>query len=555
MIRSPVTVAVFYLLLCLAASFAVYQSALRAELEATRSAAQVRLTEAASRLRLQLDGFRALANFVAHEPIMAEVLRNEVTEAVRDELADSRLTYGAWNIDLVEPGGRIIASSNATREGKTVSRSLVRAAMNGRLGSDFAIEDGIRLTRFSRGVLGKGPDVLGVAVVSADMAALEFEWPVTPEPVVFFDRENLSFAANRPDLLGLSLDNDPEESPFPLSQTSTRHPIHLWRLGGVQLANEEVIRLQNFITPLNLRGEIYPSVRNARETAQLRFFLALASATALGLFGAVAVQQRKRLALEARHSATLEARVEKRSNELKAAQDELVETSKLAAMGRLSAGISHELNQPLGAILNFAENGRKLLARNRYAPVDTNLSEISNQVRRITRIIGNLRAFARQEVAATELISFRDTVEGALVLAADELKVAQVTTKVNLPSERLEIKAGQVRLEQVILNLITNAIDAMDASEIKTLSVQLEHVDKKAVLRFQDTGTGISDPTRVFEPFYSTKNLGASQGLGMGMSLSFGIVQQFGGDLRCRNLDKGAEFLVELPCEDLSDDQ
>jgi two-component system C4-dicarboxylate transport sensor histidine kinase DctB len=176
-------------------------------------------------------------------------------------------------------------------------------------------------------------------------------------------------------------------------------------------------------------------------------------------------------------------------------------------------------------------------------------------VRRITRIIGNLRAFARQEVAATELISFRDTVEGALVLAADKLKVAQVTTKVNLPSERLEIKAGQVRLEQVILNLITNAIDAMDASEIKTLSVQLEHVDKKAVLRFQDTGTGISDPTRVFEPFYSTKNLGASQGLGMGMSLSFGIVQQFGGDLRCRNLDKGAEFLVELPCEDLSDDQ
>jgi two-component system C4-dicarboxylate transport sensor histidine kinase DctB len=326
-------------------------------------------------------------------------------------------------------------------------------------------------------------------------------------------------------------------------------------LGGVQLPNEEVIRLQNFITPLNLRGEIYPSVRNARETAQLRFFLTLASATALGLVGAVAVQQRKRLALEARHSATLEARVEKRSNELKAAQDELVETSKLAAMGRLSAGISHELNQPLGAILNFAENGRKLLARNRYGPVDTNLSEISNQVRRITRIIGNLRAFARQEVAETELISFRDTVEGALVLAADKLKVAQVTTKVNLPSERLEIKAGQVRLEQVILNLITNAIDAMDASEIKILSVQLEHVDKKAVLRFQDTGTGISDPTRVFEPFYSTKNLGASQGLGMGMSLSFGIVQQFGGDLRCRNLDKGAEFLVELPCEDLSDDQ
>jgi two-component system C4-dicarboxylate transport sensor histidine kinase DctB len=555
MIRSSIYVAALYLLLSLAASFAVYQSALRTELGATRSAAQVRLTEAASRLRLQLDEFRALANFIAHEPIMAEVLHNEVTDAVRDELADFRLIYGAWHIDLVEPGGRIIASSSVAREGRTVSRSLVRAAMNGRLGSEFAVEDGIRLTRFSRGVLGAGSDVLGVAVVSADMAALEFEWPVTPEPVVFFDQENLSFVANRPELLGLSMGDDPEEATFPLTLMSTRHPIHIWRLGSTQIANEQVIRLQDFITPLNLRGEIYPSVRNARETAQLRFFLALASAIALGLIGAVAVQQRRRLALEARQSATLEARVEERSNELKAAQDELVKTSQLAAMGRLSAGISHELNQPLGAILNFSENGRKLLARKRYEPVDTNLSEISNQVRRITRIIGNLRAFARQEVAATELISIREAVEGALVLAAEELETAQVTTKVDLPAERLEIKAGQVRLEQVILNLITNAIDAMETSEVKTLSVQLEQVGNKAVLRFQDTGTGISDPTRVFEPFYTTKNLGASQGLGLGMSLSFGIVQQFCGDLRCRNLDQGAEFLVEFPCEELKDDQ
>jgi two-component system C4-dicarboxylate transport sensor histidine kinase DctB len=307
------------------------------------------------------------------------------------------------------------------------------------------------------------------------------------------------------------------------------------------------VRLHYFSTPLNLRAEIYLSIRQAKEKARLQFFLALASAIVVGLAGAVAVQQRRRLALEASHSATLEARVEKRSSELRLAQNELIETSKMAAMGRLSAGISHELNQPLGAILNFAENGRKLLARNQTEPASENLFKISEQVRRITRIIGNLRAFARQEVTPTKWVNFSATVQNAYDLAKDDLTAAGIKTSLELPQDPLNVLAGRVRLEQVIFNLITNAMDAMEHSNTKDLTIVLTQSADNAVLRITDTGTGIDAPDRVFEPFYTTKNMGASQGLGLGLSLSFGIIQQFGGDFRCRNWEDGAEFTIELP--------
>jgi two-component system C4-dicarboxylate transport sensor histidine kinase DctB len=546
MIRPYFYIAILYVTLSVFACFAVHQNALRSGLETTRQDGYVRLSEAASRLRLQLDSFRSLVNYVANEPVVALALNANATDHAPVDLAQFQLTYGAWHIDLVDPTGRTIASSGPDRIGKTYSRALVVAALNQRLGTEYTVENGIRLIRFSRGVLGDNVKTLGAVIVSADMSALEFEWPVTPEPVVFFNN-TMSFISNRPELLGLSLDDAPTKTPFPLALVSERHPVQIWQLGQENEQIEDVVRLHYFSTPLNLRAEIYLSIKQARETAWLQFLLALASAVVVGLAGAVAVQQHRRLALEANHSATLEARVEKRSSELRVAQNELIESSKMAAMGRLSAGISHELNQPLGAILNFAENGRKLLARNQTEPASENLFKISEQVRRITRIIGNLRAFARQEITPTNWISCGDTIQNAYDLAKEDLAAAGVKTTLELPQDPLNVLAGRVRLEQVIFNLITNAMDAMEHSDTKHLTIALTQTADHAVLRVADTGTGIEAPDRVFEPFYTTKNMGASQGLGLGLSLSFGIIQQFGGDFRCCNRNEGAEFIIELP--------
>ena len=111
----------------------------------------------------------------------------------------------------------------------------------------------------------------------------------------------------------------------------------------------------------------------------------------------------------------------------------------------------------------------------------------------------------------------------------------------------MKVLAGQVRLEQVVLNLVTNALDAMATSANKTLTITLSINEVEATLKVTDTGHGIADPSSVFEPFYSTKDLGASKGLGMGLALSHGIVMRFGGALTCQNTDDGAQFRISLP--------
>lgn len=525
----------------------VYFDALETALRSDREAGRVRLTEASSRLRGQLDVYRALVNIIASDPKMVSALNKPDSFDVNFDLSLLQLTYGASGIDLVDVDHKVIASSTNTRIGYTHSQKLIRSARNGRLGYVVENENEQRFVRFSRGVLSENLGTVGVIVVSANLAALEFEWPVTPEPIVFFDTSGHSISANRPSLLFLSNSNGPSKNRFPIQNKATFTSVPVSTFVSNEGETTEVQTLTVAIPQLQMTGQILLDTKSARDVALLRLGLALALLVALALGGATFVQQRRRLALESRHSSTLEQRVEERTTELRETQNELVEASNLAALGRLSAGISHELNQPLGAILNFAENGKRLLQKSRTVDASENLTQIADQVRRITRIIGNLRAFAKQEHTPTEQVDLCGVVSRAMDLLQSDIKNASVVQKVTVPRKPLYVIAGKLRLEQVVLNLVSNALDAMQLSVQKKLTVTLREQSEFFTLTVQDTGNGIDDPARVFEPFYTTKELGSSKGLGMGLALSFGLVAHFGGQLVCRNLANGAEFTMSLP--------
>ncbi len=528
----------------------VYFDALESALANDRQGGQVRLSEASSRLRGQLDTYRALVNIIAKDPKMRRALGSSKKADVNPDLSILMLTYGAWEISLADTDGRIVASSSPQHLGNIYSQELVRAALNGRLGYSVEIEGDQRLVRFSRGVYSHNSTVEGIVVVSASLAALEFEWPVTPEPIIFFDTDGFSMSANRPGLLMLSKRGSLKKARFPLEAKSTFAKTMLWTYLSNEGVKSEVQSLSVAIPQLQMEGLILLSTKDARSTALLRLGLALALLVAFALLGGMFAQQKHRLALESRHSATLEQRVEERTQELKAAQSELVEASNLAALGRFSAGISHELNQPLAAILNYAENGRRLLEKSRKSEVSKNLLQIADQIRRITRIIRNLRAFAKQENAPTEHIDLVKVVTRAIDLMQPEITAASVSVSVTTPDYPIIVKAGKLRLEQVILNLVSNALDAMLTSDMKSLFVDLGEDDEKVILTVRDTGGGMSEPERVFEPFYTTKELGSSKGLGMGLALSFGIISNFDGVLSCRNNIEGAEFTMILPKAD-----
>jgi two-component system C4-dicarboxylate transport sensor histidine kinase DctB len=298
--------------------------------------------------------------------------------------------------------------------------------------------------------------------------------------------------------------------------------------------------------------------------AVLRAARAQALAVAVGMLGLGAViyalwERRRLLSLrlraEAEANAALEARVAARTAELleandrlRRAQAELVQAGKLSALGQMSAGISHELNQPLMAIRSYAENGALFLERGRAAEAADNLSRISELARRMGRIIKNLRAFARQESEPVRDVDMVAVIAAALDLVEGKLARHGVTLDWVPPGGAVQVRGGEVRLQQVVVNLLSNAADAMVESPERRLTIRLAHSGKgRVLLTVADTGPGIAEPERLFDPFYSTKAVGSAEGMGLGLSISYGLVQSFGGAISGANRPEGgAVFTVDL---------
>ena len=233
---------------------------------------------------------------------------------------------------------------------------------------------------------------------------------------------------------------------------------------------------------------------------------------------------------------------------LKQAQEELVQAGKLSALGQMSAGISHELNQPLMAIQSFAENGEMLLERDRKQGAEENFRRISEMARRMGRIIKNLRAFAKQEVEPAKKTDVVAVINEAVAMSEGKIERGEIALEWSSPIQPVWVSGGEVRLQQVLVNLISNAADAMTeaASETRRISITVTAADKIRVV-VRDTGPGIDEPEKIFDPFYSTKAVGSAEGMGLGLSISYGLVQSFGGAITGQNASGGgAEFSVEL---------
>ncbi|MBT4830541.1 MAG: sensor histidine kinase, partial [Marinovum sp.] len=232
---------------------------------------------------------------------------------------------------------------------------------------------------------------------------------------------------------------------------------------------------------------------------------------------------------------------------LQKAQTDLVQAEKLTALGKLSAGISHELNQPLMAIQQFAANGAEFLERDRPGKAADNLTRIAELAHRMGRIIKNLRAFVRNESEPMSRVDIVAVIDGALELSTARLKRSGIVVRWHAPQAPVWVQGGDVRLGQVMANLFGNAIDAMAGQKQGALEVTLVKAPDYVSITVADTGPGIARPEKMFDPFYSTKEVGSDEGMGLGLSISYGLLQSFGGKIVGRNRPgRGAEFIIEL---------
>ncbi|MQA21636.1 sensor histidine kinase [Rugamonas rivuli] len=233
---------------------------------------------------------------------------------------------------------------------------------------------------------------------------------------------------------------------------------------------------------------------------------------------------------------------------LRQAQSDLVQAGKMAVLGQMSAGITHELNQPLTALRTMSDNARVLIERGRLDEAKGNLATISQLIARMGALTGQLRQFARKADASLKPVPVAAAITAALFLVERRVEQERVNFRMSMQSQDVHALCDSNRLEQVLVNLFTNALDAMDGCETRQLTVSVTRSFQKAMIAVSDTGPGIPEAIRnhLFEPFFTTKPQG--QGLGLGLAISEQIIREFGGMLLVESTTAGgARFIIELP--------
>ena len=244
------------------------------------------------------------------------------------------------------------------------------------------------------------------------------------------------------------------------------------------------------------------------------------------------------------------AEIQRREQELRDKQEQLVQAGKLATLGELTTGVAHELNNPLNNIGLFMGNALDLigLGVTDREHIARELQNAMRQVRKATEIISHLRTFGRVAPVSRELVSMNQVIGRALSLMQEQLRLREIEVELDVSSEPAVVMGNPIQLEQVLINLLTNARDALAESPRKIIHISCEVRDGVVDLAFSDTGPGIPEglERRIFDPFFTTKEVG--RGTGLGLSITYGIIKEHGGTIAVANRPgEGATFLIRLP--------
>lgn len=538
------------------------------------------------------------------------VLRKTVTEADRERagrrLAKMNVKVGTQALLLIDVGGRVVAASDwylrDSLMGDDLSSSpiFVDALRSGEAGNFRANQQtGAPEYYFSR-LLRKGGAVLGVAVARISLEPLQAAWVEAAsrsnsDQVVVVDENDvvvLSSVPNwsyrsvapasqaalfDPQIRGKYLDGAEELIPLNLTDgQELPHGAMLVNLkatgfsGSYKRAAAHFKALPRPPWRVVTLSDVADIERSARDTA----FAAGSLAACLGVLCIYWLRRRRdmldrlaaREALQKAHD-ELGMRVEERTRELSKANtellrevserqraeetlrqttDQLVQAGKMALLGQMSAGITHEINQPLTALRALSDNARLFLGRGRLEDVSKNLHSITELIERIASITSQLKTFGRKAQGRREIVFVRRAVLNALLLLENRITLGGVEVRVDVP-EDLKTWCDSNRLEQVLVNLFANSIDALTGlGTKKILAVTATSSHGRVHVRVADSGPGIPPHmrTKLFEPFFTTKPVG--EGLGLGLVISASIIAEYGGTLRALDTNIGAAFEFDL---------
>lgn len=576
--------------LCVLVGALVFRQALHGAIENDRVQSGQRLAFYAQTLEAGLARYETLPGLLALDHDLATVLQAP-TDADHIRRANTYLETaqarsGVTAAYLMDAQGRTLAASNWNQSVSFVGQSYAfrpyfRAALAGAVGRLYAIgatsgEPGYFL---AAPVLRQGR-VAGVVAIKVALQDFEKALNDSGDQVLLADALGVVFMATQPDWHYHSLAPLPAAARSQLETTRQygaqavpplfagdglvegKATVQL-RTGGPQ----SLLWQSHAVGPLQWRLVL---LRDPQPLRQAAWVAATAAALGVGLLAALAalvvLRQRRRRELRHLHD-TLEHRIAERTADLsrqvlalertegilRQTQDSAVQAGKLAVLGQMAAGMTHELNQPLAALHAYADNASALLQRGDTAAVSENLHAISHLAGRLGRLVGQLKAFSRKVPLERTRVPLDAALANALLIVESKRKELATVIDTSAVQPGLAALAETVRLEQVLVNLLRNALDATAQTPHRQVRVTAQLQLGQLQVQVLDNGPGLSPSVaaHLFEPFFTTK--GAVAGLGLGLAISQAIVEGFGGRLEATNQPGGgAAFSIWLPAPAVS---
>lgn len=529
--------------------------------DTTRNRAELRLVLYSGNIQSELQRNSVVPLLLARDPDLISALSDGSFASTSQRLIDLQGEIGAAAIELMDNSGRVVAATDRNQLGK--NRINDSAFVEARRASDTSflvqeLESGGFGFSFSRSVR-RGGDVLGVVMVSADLSKFERSWAGFADAVALMDSSGRIILATEPRWRGRSLDEALalRDAPSAIAQALratadwAQTPADAFVRGEAVLRSEVRVPFRGWRLVSFTR---YDSVRESVNAVLALVLTVFALLLALVFYilsrrawsqSAVFQQESEDLrALNARLQREIAARV-RVQKDLAVAEQTIAQSAKLASLGEMSASVSHELNQPLAAMKTYLAGARLLLRRKRPDEALASFQRIDDLIDRMGAIARTLKSFARKGGEAFAPVDLRTCLADALTMMEPMLRDSRVLVVRTVPPEPVMIMGDTVRIEQVILNLVRNAVDATDKVKSPQIDIIISQ-GETAKLTVRDNGEGIANPDSLFEPFYTTKPAG--KGVGLGLAISSGIVTDHGGRLTALNAPEGgAVFEVEFP--------
>jgi two-component system, NtrC family, C4-dicarboxylate transport sensor histidine kinase DctB len=566
---------------------------------------QTRLELYTTYLKGVLEKYESLPELLANDRTMANLLNDPEGSARIDALnkylekinniSDASDTY------LMDREGLTIAASNWNEEHPFVGRNFsyrpyFKEAMSGHLGRYFALgtTSSLRGYYFAYPVR-KNNKILGALVIKVNIDSVEDNWGHTDETFLVTDPDGIIFLTTRKEWRFHTLSPLSEEKLKRVVE-SRRYPNATIR--SLNVTSEEVNDIGRIIEikmPGDFKARKY--LLQSRKMEQAGWNVQILTDTWRAerfvflvfvifgfvliltcLFGLVVKQRRqritdlKRFEEQARKvlqdaNRKLETRVSERTQELteinnllrkeiddrkrtelalQKTRSELVQAAKMAALGQMSAGINHELNQPLAAIRSYTDNGKLFLQKGRLEDTMWNLEQIGELTERMAQLGIQLKLFSRKTTGEMTVVPVHSVIDGALEILAPAIRKSGVKIDVRIEPEDLGVRANYVLLQQVIVNLISNALHAVENQPVRDIKIFSSDAEDRASIIVQDSGPGIDSThlPHIFDPFYTTKQSG--QGLGLGLSITDRILREMNGEIKVTSSASGARFEFTL---------